>query len=58
MITSAFAKPLTIRRQRVAELDTIFDAMEHQIHEAQPMGVGHQFKPYERIVPLKVSPFR
>ena len=23
--------------------------------EAQPMGVGHQFKPYERIVPLKVS---
>ena len=48
-----FADPLTVRGKRVAALDHAFDAVKHEIHQAEPVRVGHELKPDEGVVPLK-----
>ena len=44
---------LAIRRQRVDVVDAALDAVQQQVHHAEPMRVGHKLRPDEGVVPLE-----
>ena len=54
-IKSALRQALAIGRERVAEFDAALDAVQHQVHQAEAMRVGHQLDADERVVPLEVG---
>jgi hypothetical protein len=46
-------KRLAVRRQRVARFNALFDAMEHEVHQAKAMRIRHQFEADKGVVFLK-----
>ena len=49
------ADPFAVGRERVPALHHAFDAMEHEVHQAEPVCVGNKLDPNESVIPLKES---